>query len=101
MASRLKLHEELVKILGSDNVYFQPPENIKISYPCIIYSIDGYHTLRADDLLYNHKIEYMVILISTRSDIPLLEQILGLPLCRFNRAYKSDNLYHYVYSIYY
>ena len=35
---RLKLHERLVEILGTDHVYFQPPENFKLEYPAIVYS---------------------------------------------------------------
>ena len=38
MDRRLQLHEELCSVLGSRNVYFQPPETIKLTYPCIIYS---------------------------------------------------------------
>ena len=32
MDRRLKLHEELCDILGSRNVYFQPPETVKMKY---------------------------------------------------------------------
>ena len=29
MAERLKLHQELCELIGSKNVYFDPPESIK------------------------------------------------------------------------
>ena len=31
-----KLGKALIELLGSNNVYFQPPESIKIDYPCIV-----------------------------------------------------------------
>ena len=41
MKTRLELDEELVKILGSKNVYFQPPESLKLNYPAIVYSLSN------------------------------------------------------------
>lgn len=41
MANRLNLHEEFATLLGSNNVYFQPPESVKLNYPCIKYSRVG------------------------------------------------------------
>ena len=38
MASRIKLQAKLEELLGSRNVYYQPPETLKIEYPAIIYS---------------------------------------------------------------
>ena len=39
MRDRLDLHECLCKILNSNNVYFQPPENVRMNYPAIVYSL--------------------------------------------------------------
>ena len=35
--SRLELHALLVELLGSTNVYYEPPETLKMSYPAIRY----------------------------------------------------------------
>ena len=48
LRSRLGLDEILRSL--APNVYFQPPETIKIKYPCIIYSLDDYDTRFADTL---------------------------------------------------
>ena len=37
MKTRYELHEFLCEILGSRNVYFQPPESVKMKYPAIVY----------------------------------------------------------------
>ena len=38
MASRLDLQSKLEKLLGNKNVYYQPPESLKMEYPAIRYS---------------------------------------------------------------
>ena len=37
MAGRLELQSKLEELLGTRNVYYQPPESIKIGYPAIVY----------------------------------------------------------------
>jgi hypothetical protein len=39
MAPRLELQSLLEGV--TDHVYFQPPANVQMEYPCIIYSRDG------------------------------------------------------------
>ena len=46
---RTDLHEILKEILGSDNVYFQPPESYKMEYPCIVYERSALTTRFADN----------------------------------------------------
>lgn len=38
MASRLDLQTFLEELLESKNVYFQPPESVKMKYPAIVYA---------------------------------------------------------------
>lgn len=102
MASRLKLHEELCVLLGSRNVYFQPPESIKLNYPCIVYSRTGVAKLNADDKSYKSTNEYTLTHIDFNPDSELPDEIINhFPMCRFVRSYASDNLNHNVLSLYY
>lgn len=102
MVTRKDLHNELKEVLGSNNVYFQPPESITLSYPCIIYSRDKSDDRKADNYLYLHRNGYNVMIITRdpESDIgfKLMKHFM---LCSFNRNYISDKLYHEVYTIYY
>ena len=41
MSKRVDLGNKLKEILGSNNVYFQPPDNLKMVYPCIRYRLEG------------------------------------------------------------
>ena len=101
MASRLKLHEELVKVLGSRNVYFQPPESLKLNYPAIVYSLDNLENKHANDSVYNMRDRYSVTYITRNPDDQVIRVLDSRPLCRFDRHYKSDNLNHYVYTLYF
>lgn len=102
MASRLKLHEELCEILGSNNVYYQPPASIFMKYPCIRYSRSGIDHKRANNAIYNNTNRYEVIVIDSNPDSEIPDNILAhFPMCSFDRGYVADNLNHYVLSLYY
>ena len=53
MNNRLMLHEKLVELVGNQNVYFQPPASVKLSYPCVIYSIGNGDAKHANNKVYN------------------------------------------------
>ncbi len=102
MGSRLSLHDELKIVLGSDNCYFQPPESIKLKYPCIVYHLYRLDDRRADNRSYKTAAQYTVTFIHKDPDdertAKILEHFMN---CRMDRRYASDNLYHDVFTIYY
>lgn len=99
MGKRIDLHTILENI--TSNVYFQPPESIKIQYPCIIYSRDNIDIKYADDNPYNNKIRYQIILIDSNPDSDILCQLLSLPTSSFERHYTKNNLNHDIIKLYY
>lgn len=102
MANRLELHEEFCNILGSRNAYFQPPASIKLNYPCIVYSISSVNKQNANDKMYKSMNEYKVVVIDSDPDSEIPNKIIAhFPMCRFDRAYTSDNLNHSALSLYY
>lgn len=102
MARRLQLHEELCSILGSRNVYFQPPESVKLQYDCIIYSVSERNDLKADDSRYRNAIGYDVTFIHRDPDSVISEQLLNsFTWIRHNRSFTSDNLHHDLFRLYY
>lgn len=102
MATRLNLQTELENILGSQNVYFQPPESIKLKYPCIVYSRSGIDKHNAGNKLYKSMNQYEVTVIDRDPDSTFPTDILAhFPMCGFSREFVSDNLYHNVLTIYY
>ena len=101
MASRLNLHAELGEILGSKNVYYQPPESIKMKYPAIVYSKSNIRSTFANNAAYSNKKSYTITVIDKRPDNDVINELLKLPYSSFDRHYVSDNLNHDVISLYY
>lgn len=102
MASRLELHEELCELLGSRNVYFQPPESKKIEYDCFIYFMTDIESKYANNKQYNGKKRYEIKLITRNPDNAIVDEILERFLyIGFDRSFVTDNLYHFTYDLYY
>lgn len=101
MPSRLDLQTELEKILGSRNVYFQPPSSVQMKYPAIVYSRKDIEKRSADNTAYRKLPSYEVILIDKNPDSKFIEKILDLQYCSFDRHYEADNLNHDVFTLYY
>lgn len=100
MASRLELHEEFCSILGSRNVYFQPPESVKLQYPCIVYSLASVETRHADNKVYNGFDRYDGIVIDYDPDSTIPKSILfHFEMCSLDRCYTSDNLNHWSFTL--
>jgi hypothetical protein len=100
MANRLDLHKMFEDILGSKNVYFQPPTSVLMKYPAIRYSRSKIENVRAGNSVYKQHNAYEVIVIYKDPDSALPMQVSQLPLCSFDRHYVSDNLYHDVFTLY-
>lgn len=101
MASRLELQSKLEELLGNKNVYYQPPESLKMGYPAIRYSKKDISTRNANNAIYSKMNCYEVIVISKSPDHPVIDKLLELPLCSFDRHYEANNLNHDVLTLYY
>ena len=101
MADRLELHSVLQELLGSSNVYYQPPESIKMQYDAIRYSKKTIDSKYANDRKYSIIDCYEIIVISRLPDNPVIKKLLSLPYCSYDRHYVADNLHHDVLTIYY
>lgn len=101
MGSRLNLQNLLENLLGNNNVYFQPPPSVQMSYPAIVYSRINIKNQYANNAVYNQRVAYQLIVIDKNPDSEIVRKVSMLPLCAFNKAYKSDNLNHDVFTIYY
>ncbi len=101
MAHRLELQQLLVSILGSTNVYFQPPPSVQMQYPSIVYKRDSRKTEFADDKPYKDRKRYLVTVIDRNPDSEIPERLAQLSLCVFDRFYTADNLNHDVYRLFF
>ena len=101
MANRLDLQAELEELLGSRNVYFQPPASVRINYPAIVYTRSDIDNTFADDSVYIQSHFYEVTVIDEDPDSKIVEAVSKLPTCRFSRHFTSENLNHDTFIIYY
>lgn len=97
---RLQLSTILHSIMTNGNVYFCPPDGKELRYPCIVYELSDLRARRADNLNYLKNLQYTVTLIDEDPDSEFVEKILEVPKCRFDRPFISDNLNHFVFTIY-
>lgn len=102
MASRLTLNDELIEVLGNRNVYFQPPESVRMKYPCIVYKKTDIDTTYADDMVYKKINQYRLTVIDPNPDTVLPDKLLErFKMISFDTYFPNDNLNHYVLTLYY
>ena len=101
MARRLELQTLLVSLLGSNNVYFQPPPTMLMNYPCIVYNRDYVVTEFAGNKPYKFKKRYQITIIDPNPDSEIPDKIAALPMCAFSRFFTTDNLNHDIYRLFF
>ena len=97
---REELNDILKVVLGSDLVYFQPPEDRQVQYPCIIYERDDASLEHADNIPYRIVQRYQVTLIDPNPDSEVVDRLLSLPFSSFSRHFATSGLNHDVFVIY-
>lgn len=104
MDKRLELQGLLERVLGSQNVYFQPPENVKMKYPAIVYELDDISHLHADNVPYTRNPGFMITLIdpdptskyvSMTDDAKSRKSLRNRLYCRRKNA-KIDSFYRII-----
>jgi len=101
MDKRTKLELYLRQIIGSNNTYFQPPESVKMQYPCIVWNLAKVPAKYANDKVYLTNPKYVLRYITRVPDDPMKDTLvttLGVPIIQ---TYAKDGLYHYIYELYY
>lgn len=102
MGSRLELQALLESLMGPDsNVYFQAPTNSEMHYPCILYERDNSWSEFADNGVYARAKRYLVTVVDRNPDSELPDKVEDLPYCTFNRYFSTENLNHFVFTLFF
>lgn len=101
MGDRLNLDAIFEELLGSNEVYFQPPASVKMQYPAIVYRRYNINNAHADDGVYKQSLEYEVIVIDRDPDSEIVMKVSRLPRCRHERHYTADGLNHDAFKLIY
>lgn len=100
---RQRLRAKLLAALENDNLYYDPPESVKMNYPAIVYRLHDNGVQHADGKPYIQADIYECTVIGKNDD--------ELADCRdrientvdtysYVRSFERDNLHHHVYRIY-
>lgn len=98
---RVDLQTILEGILGSGAVYFQPPENVNMTYPAIVYQRDFRVTEHADNAPYFHNWRYMITVIDQNPDSQYIDKVGALPKSKFVRHFAVAGLNHDIFDVYF
>ena len=100
MKDRLELSSKLHELC--DNCYFQPSSNTQMVYPCIVYEIDNVDVYKADNKPYiTHNVYKLTHIYKSQSSNLRNEILNAFDFISYNRPFKSDGLYHDVYTLYF
>lgn len=106
--ARRALHDILCEVLGSpfpdgeDHCYFEPPADIELRYPCIIYNHSNGIDDFADNISYKTSKRYTVTIIDENPDSKIPDQLKNaLSYCTSDRNFAIDGLSHFVYTLFY
>ena len=99
--SRLNFQQKLEEVLGSRNVYFQPPANVTMKYPAIVYYLEKISEKTGSNIKYKRDYRYSVTLIHTDPDNKIVDKLLDLPYSSLDKTFSTQGLNHYVFTIYY
>ncbi len=98
---RVAFHNLLKEVSGLQNIYFQPPSNIRLQYPCIIYKREEIRNRQADNYVYNQHRFYQVTVIDSNPDSVYVDKISKMVNCDHVRTFMTEGLNHDVFRIYY
>lgn len=94
--------EDLMEGLGLEpNLYYQPPSNIQMAYPCIVYKRDYQATFQADNEKYAHYKRWQLTIIDRNPDSPIPDKVEALEYTTFIRSFTADGLNHTIINIYF
>lgn len=101
MGTRLEFQTLLEGLQDGVSVYFQPPSNVQMSYPAIVYNRDYLVSEFADNIPYNNAIRYQLTVIDSDPDSLIPGKIASLPLMKYVRHYTVLNLNHDIFEVYF
>lgn len=98
---RLVLHNRMLVALDGlgIKIYFRPPTNMTLQYPCVVYTTTQFPRNFANDTTYVSGETYEVSFISPNPGSDDHKRLQTIPYASHIRSYVSDNLVHDVYRI--
>ena len=87
----MRTYRDLLHLLQQavqhNRVYFQPPENLKIGYPAVVFHLSKIEIDRASNVPYKGAKEYSVTLITKDPEPDVIDEILKIPYSSLDTTY--------------
>ena len=94
------LRSRIIEITGLKHVYLEPPS--RLQYPCVLIQLNSKSLNRADNVNnYITHNRYQLMIISDEDTDVIVDELLSLPYCSYDRSYVVDNLNHTNLTIYF
>lgn len=95
-----ELQATFEELLGSRNVYYNPPESVLMDYDAIVFKRTTINNKFASNSVYVQlPSNFEVVTITRDPDAEVIEKVSTMPGCRFVTSYVVDNLNHNIFTI--
>ena len=95
-SKRMNLHTVLTGLMDEKQVHYQPDENIKLNYPCMLYMFDKVIPTYANNSLYFQTYRFTITLISNDPTDSLFDTLNNLFV--YENQFIADDLTHSVFT---
>ena len=84
------------------HVYFNPPPDFQMEFPCIVYEESRPTNYHADNVRYFHFTRWKVTTMTQDPEaLDLAPKVAELPHCTLDGSpFRSDNVVHHVFELY-
>lgn len=97
-----ELQALLKQIVEPDGkAYFQPPENVQMVYPAIVYFRDDQLAEFASNRSYRRTDRYQLTVIDRNPRSEICRKLEDATNCEFVRSFTTTGLNHNVYNLYF
>lgn len=94
--------QKTLQEIGVKNVYIDPPENIKMKYPCMRVRLNTGRSRYASNKVHIFTPSWEMIYIGYEPDEEMIPKIMhAFPQVSYTRHYTADNLHHNSFILYY
>lgn len=83
---------------GNKAVYFQPPENYRMTYPAIVYKRYRINNNNADNIVYYQHVDYQITVIDSNPDSEIVKTMSLMPRMRHVQHFVSNGLNHDIFQ---
>lgn len=102
LSQKTDIIQSKLRSLGINNVYFEPPQTIKIAYPCAIFHRGTISSRSADNRTYKKDDSYDLQWICREPDSEMVHTILEeFRMIRHIRHFTADGLHHDQFKLFY